>query len=921
MKKIFAKSFSLMVVISILFSLITVNVHAEAAGVSNLTAKRSGNSATITWVNPTDAGFIENELYVTKKGNTTLITTTAGQTSATYDVTEVVPYTFTVKSYYTNDVVVEKSASIFRSPTLTNVFNGWSLDVVDFGNTDAFRGTYNVAEDEVYSGSQSAHFKVNQNREDNVYMRLFKSLSVPAGRKYCYSFWFKTNDYGTNGYRSRVVYRDPVTDKDTSLEITNAVYPNGEWHNFKTYFTLKTAATRTFFLQAECYGDIWFDNIEIFEVDENNERIGNTDILQNIGTFEQALGVTGLTASRTNNTATVSWTNPTNSDFLYNELYVKYNGEEKLVNTFVNNEKTTTYDVTASGGYRFTLKSYYEGGATAVKDVALFRPVNDTKTFNGWGLDVVDNTNTDYFRGSYGLASEGADGDYSAYFNVHHTVEGNVYFKLFRTINLTAGRTYCYTYKFKTTDYVANSSRIVFYNPSTNAEEKMIIKDNGYSDGVWNEKKVYFTATGNKAFYFTVDAFGELWLDDIQVYEVEEFDGEYEIKSGNLLIVNGVNYGSFEQSGVTNFSYTSANSSEITLTWNNPTSSIFKENKLYLEENGQRTLIETFVNGETSYTYTGAVANKLYQFVMVSTLGDKTKEVSIDAYSKRVNQTDDMAPGWRVEYRDTNPARYRGKVGVDTNVAHSGNSSLFFSLEEPMQGLVYNKLYKPIALEGGKTYSYSAWIRTDGYGEGATRFSAMINGISYTYTIDLPNQKITNPITGVNDDFDNGVWYKIQAYFTANQAGNKEFSFIMDSKGTMWIDDIEIYEVEDFDGEYEIIGQNLLAPSNGKIGGDFEFDLVCVTPNINIENGIATADAYIGNCFMMKPESKIFLAEYTPGNKLVRVSEKTWAECMPEDKEYTAYEGNMIISAPCADGNYVKAFVWNGMTPLCIAAE
>ena len=86
MRKIFNKYVS--IIISIFMILSCMTVFAEPAGVTGLTAKRSSNSLTLSWTNPTDADFSYNEVYKTYDGQTTLLSILKnGETSITTDVT------------------------------------------------------------------------------------------------------------------------------------------------------------------------------------------------------------------------------------------------------------------------------------------------------------------------------------------------------------------------------------------------------------------------------------------------------------------------------------------------------------------------------------------------------------------------------------------------------------------------------------------------------------------------------------------------------------------------------------------------------------------------------------------------------------------------------------------------------------------
>ena len=932
MKKVLKKSVSVIVCFVMMLSMVTV--FAAPAGVTGLTAKRNSNTLTLSWTNPTDEGFSYNEVYKTFKNETSLIATLKdGETSAQTDCTDGGHYQFKVKSVYSDGSAAEETINFLRSYQDTKTFEGWKLDVRDETyNNSAFRGDYEVSYSDAHSGISSAYFRIDHNIESNVYLQFFKDISVVAGKDYCISFWFKTNDYGIlnpatgKNYRSKVTYVDPMSKKQTGIEIDDK-YPNGQWHNYKVYFNEPAGnwstglASKQVSFIIDCYGEIWLDDIEVYEVDENKERVYKEDALDGFGTFEAERGVTSLSASRNGNNAKLTWKNPTNSDFERNEIYVKTPGaDEKLLTVLTGGETTYTWEngVTDPNSYLFTVRSYYTESTTTVdKQVAIFRGATDSSAFPGWGVEVSDIRNTLSFRGGYDISfDEAKSGDSSAHFNLPHQTEDRVYLKLKRDFSLKAGEEYIYSFWFKTRNHVTGkASKFRYFNPGTEQQVTAAVGTD-YSDGEWTQKETTFTASkdGVKTIYFTLDGYGDIYIDDVKLVRVSD--------NVNLLEKDGINYGDFEGiQSVAEFAYKSADTSTISLSWKNSSYSGFDKNELYLVTDGGRELIATFENGETSYDYAGTEAGARYDFVMVSYFGEKTKEASLTAYAKRNKTTTKLAPGWTIDYRDTNPERYRGKVGVSTSEAHSGNTSLFFTMEEPMQAYVYNKLLRLVNLEQGKTYAFSGWIKTEGYGDGAARFIANVAGTQYKYAMDLENKKINNPYTGEDEEFDNGEWYLFTIYYTADKTASKEFSLTMDSKGTIYVDDLELYQVEESDGEYIVVGDNLFAPSESKTGGDFEYEPEVIL-NVDAQGESANADAYIGNCFMMNADSKLYIAVYDGQNKLKYIDEKSWSECAPtDDKEVAPFEGNMAISAPYENGDIVKAFVWNGMNSMCEAAE
>ena len=250
---------------------------------------RSGNIATVTWENPQDEDFLYNEIYRTYQDEKILVAELKkGETTYNVDVTGGGGYIFTLRSYYKCGMYGEKEIELWRNMTTTTVFPGWNLQIDD--KAYKFRGEYRIDSQDAYDGNYSAYFRVDHALESYVYMCLTRDVQLEGEKRYCFSYWFKSEDYGKDS--SRFSFFDFAINDRQKVVISDTENPNGEWHNVKAYYNSAAAATKRIQIWIECYGSLWLDNIEVYEVDEENNKIGENLLTggsnKTDGSFESA---------------------------------------------------------------------------------------------------------------------------------------------------------------------------------------------------------------------------------------------------------------------------------------------------------------------------------------------------------------------------------------------------------------------------------------------------------------------------------------------------------------------------------------------------------------------------------------------------------------------------------------------------------
>lgn len=502
------RGFSLFCVLAMLLTVIPV--FAQNSGVTNLTCTKNVNAVRITWNNPSE--LERNVLYYTKNGvEGTPIELGKAQSYEYQPIASGESYFFTVRTYFADSTYVDESVKYYVRYNDTTTISDWTVSVLDTPD-------FGVTMQEAYKGYYSVYFNWNEQPDTGVYYRLYKPVTLKNASRYRLGFWFKTQGYEDG---ATFTYDDIVTGAKKNVIIGDD-YQNGVWQYVEQDFTATATGSKNVGFNVISKGKIWFDSISLTEIDSSGNPLST--LLDT--SFEREVGVSALNVTRDTNTATITWTNPTDADFSYNELYRTYKDNKILIATFRNGETTYKTDVSATGGYRFTVKSYYEGGLSGEKSVELWRNMLDTQMMPGWSLDVCDK-NTYQFRGSYGITTEDVfEGKYAAYFKMNQAMESNVYLHLFRAVSLEAGKKYCFSYSFKTENYgEKDAGRFSFFDFSLGVagDRQKVTAGAEYPNGSWHTVKAYYTATEtkNKNIEIWIECYGTLWLDNIQVYEVD----------------------------------------------------------------------------------------------------------------------------------------------------------------------------------------------------------------------------------------------------------------------------------------------------------------------------------------------------------------------------------------------------------------
>lgn len=256
----------------------------------------------------------------------------------------------------------------------------------------------------------------------------------------------------------------------------------------------------------------------------------------------------------------------------------------------------------------------------------------------------------------------------------------------------------------------------------------------------------------------------------------------------------------------------------VVLSWLNGNNSSNKQ--IYvLDEKDSPVFEKTLTGTAEQLTVPGLTPGSRYTAVI--TEGNQSKSLSFT--TKRLKKTDTYIKGWGLDYRSGDAYTFDdGEFSIVSNEKHSGNSSLKLTLHNPRQAYVYYQLCRDITLQKGTTYRYTIWYKTEGYGienKAKSRFTFYANDREY------PFEEVIKTADGVWEK-EEGSWHSAIFEFTPTSTKNYRWSLIVDSGGTIWLDDLSVYATSGG----AITGNNLLGKTSAKVGGDFEDDSYSVVP-------------------------------------------------------------------------------------------
>ena len=484
--------------------LTSIQCFAENGGVSGLTCTKGSGKVTLKWTNPSE--FEKNILYAEKNGVSEEPAELGTASSYVYQpVADGDSLKFTIRTVYADESYADVTEKYFARYNDRTTLSGWTVSV--FSTPD-----FGVSGAEAKTGNYSAYFNCENPLENGGnYYRLTKTAGVTAGKKYRLSFWYKTEGYADG---SGFTYDDLTTSARPEL-VAGVDFANGKWNYCEQVYESNAAAVKNIAVTINAKGKIYFDEFRFEEIDAD----GNSLNIVAGDSFERELGVKDLKAVRENQSAVITWKNPSDSDFLYNEVYQILNGKTILLATLENGEEKYITDVTSGGRYVFVVKSCYDNGITGETRVNFFKKYYDSTSFPGWGIDVCDES------AEFEITSEEKhSGEYSAVFKLNHDVQSNVYVLLSRAVSLEGGKRYCFSYWFKTEEYSKGRGRFIVYDHTKGAQNAVSCIGDQYTEGEWNNVKFYYDSNvaASKNIQIWVDSFGTIWLDDIEVYEVDE---------------------------------------------------------------------------------------------------------------------------------------------------------------------------------------------------------------------------------------------------------------------------------------------------------------------------------------------------------------------------------------------------------------
>jgi len=250
--------------------------------------------------------------------------------------------------------------------------------------------------------------------------------------------------------------------------------------------------------------------------------------------------------------------------------------------------------------------------------------------------------------------------------------------------------------------------------------------------------------------------------------------------------------------------FSSSFSQGIALNWRNPVSTTFTGVEVFDITTGTEVKIEAEIPQENSAVVvlpiSGLEQGKSYQYKLVFSFSDKNDFVFFLGDTSEVSGTLSSA----VDVGDWNFMQvYTGKagycpaiVGVDFENGYESNSSLKLishinQSQSDMVSNIYVRARTDLPLEAGKRYKVSYYQKSK---------NVTMTPQVHTNLAKFEGETLLMPYTGTYE-------WKKHEYFYTNTEGNNTLVILMNGKGNLWFDNIEVCEV---DSEGNETGKNLI---------------------------------------------------------------------------------------------------------------
>jgi len=359
-------------ILTILTSMFTVL--AEATGVSGIICTKSGSKIILRWSsNPQNLD--KNVVHIIKNGEElTPITVGTGRSAEITPVANGDEFVFTVRSHFKDQTTADVIYSYFVSYNNTTAIPDWTVTIS--GKNGEFGITTEEAQDSLFS----AYLKWEEAPDEGRYTLISKRMAFTKDVKYRISYWFKAVDY-TSG--DSFTYSDGFSSEKEFK--AGEDFKNGEWKYNEKIIDCTESIFNDLKFKVYSKGTLYIDNFKV----ETLDSYQNTQSTILNSTFEKDLSAKDFTV-KADGKAVMSWTNPTDPEFLYNEIYETNNDVKKLIATLKDGETSYSAPISVTGGIRYTLRSCYAGGLWGETHVEKWISASDSAIMPGWTLDLRD---------------------------------------------------------------------------------------------------------------------------------------------------------------------------------------------------------------------------------------------------------------------------------------------------------------------------------------------------------------------------------------------------------------------------------------------------------------------------------------------------------------------------------------------------
>lgn len=458
------------------------------------------------------------------------------------------------------------------------------------------------------------------------------------------------------------------------------------------------------------------------------------------------------------------------------------------------------------------------------------------------------------------------------------------------------------------------------------ADDDMYASDANYvetdSNGWKLYRKKYVAGSGNAlaGILFDVCTTCNVVIDDFRVYTEDN-------PNVNLLTDGGFENSEMEDltTPINLMAAPTWSSDKVVVSWTNPSNTHIEAYKLYIDEN----LISDFVAntsalGFNQYIFDGLDPFVKYNVKLVETINGEDYEYTIAAMSENYGQYSPCignypAGNWSVDRREVNGNYANFVVAADSENKSSGKSSLRINCNKPnRESDMLSNVKQVVTLDCNKKYRLKFKYKSAG-----TKIAQVYESATDIWEAHWFIWDTAAPKGHVCDWTEKVIDLSTTKYdpLSSEQYEETLMFAVEQSIGSLWLDDIELKEIDEYD-ETQTIGDNLIS------NGGFEFEPYTIDKPKFAQNGEVIDEIKSGEIEVTAAVKNIsagddfkvtvFVALYD-GDKLLDVNlmQRTLTE---KPYQLPADEFTSKINVPDKVGNYsISIMYWNGidtMVPL-----